>query len=578
MNIAKQSLTFIVNLLGFALCGTLVAAHAQATYSYTGQPYNPLTHVCNGTYLPCTQLRVTGTITLPAELPANFSGFVTPVSFAFSDGMITLSSATALDVSTFQISTDSGGNIVVWNVVLETLATTDACATFNTELIGTYGNVSSGLGGDYSCYSSNLDTPEQEYGAGGNAVLGAWLTSPVIRNLAEVSGAINQLFQTIRNDPANAGLSEHQIAELAFTAIVDARQGFYGAGNQFDFLQDLDISTLAAVDHFAQAYAVSTNNTFFENPATGFILGAVIDPVYNIGKEITQSFGVDFLDAGNGPQSPANFDFWALAGADAAISEMPPGAVPDAGTDAVPIDPVSTDPDSSVFVTPVQSSDPDTFDPPRARNYHLQVLYGAAIRSVMIPRAALTFDRPKLSYGGRTVLLDPGVAYTFPMPISDFTLLDVTGPANATFLTTLGFASNGIEVVAQTAVSQLAPHLESNFDSVALDSSGANYVISFKTTNTGSETAEGVTITRIEVNGTPTLTALPIPVGTLISRATISINASVPIRSIEKVDDARVKVTFQYSGGTASSEFLVLRSRKPWPFVSVLNDFGYLGH
>lgn len=385
------------------------------------------------------------------------------------------------------------------------------------------------------------------------------LTGIVVPELGAISDAINELFQTIRSDPGNAGLNEHQIAELAFTTIVDARNGFFGVDNQFSFLSGLDTTALAAVDHFSQSYSVSTNNTLLENIGTGFVLGAIVDPVYNIGKAITQSFGVELLPTGSGPQSPANFDFWALAGAEAAISEVPPGAVPEAGTDTVPLEPDSTDPNGSVFVVPVLTTNPVTLDPARARNYHFQVLYGAGVTNVLIPAAAETSEHPLLSYGDLTVPLPPGSVYTFPTPVQDFSLLNVSGPPKIPFLTTLSFAADGTEILAQTAVSGLAPHLVTAFDSAVVDSAGANCVVSFSVTNVGSETAEGVNISGIATsNGVETSTTLPVAVGNLISGANMNVSASLPLGSIGGDDDSILTVTFTTAGGTVSSRFKVL--------------------
>jgi RHS repeat-associated protein len=140
---------------------------------------------------------------------------------------------------------------------------------------------------------------------------------------------IAQVLTTVRSDPANAGLTEHQIAELAFSAIVDFRQtGFTGVDNQFAFLNNYQSTTLSNADHFLQSYANGTNNTTLENPLTAAILGAVIDPVYNVGKGLAQAVGYEFLPTGNTPQSPANFQFWALAGAWAATKVQFGGSVP----------------------------------------------------------------------------------------------------------------------------------------------------------------------------------------------------------------------------------------------------------
>jgi hypothetical protein len=145
--------------------------------------------------------------------------------------------------------------------------------------------------------------------------------------VSATNNVVNQVFDIVCSNPSNAGASENQIANQAFSALVDARNGFYGASNEFSFLATVDLPTIVNADHFAQAYAVSTGDTLLENQLAGFVFGGIVDPVYNAIKQITQDFGFDFLDTGTGPQAPADFSFWALDGAYAALAEEPPGQV-----------------------------------------------------------------------------------------------------------------------------------------------------------------------------------------------------------------------------------------------------------
>jgi hypothetical protein len=53
------------------ILATVAVARAQVTYSYIGNPYNPKTFMCKGTYIPCAQLSITGSFTVPEALAPN---------------------------------------------------------------------------------------------------------------------------------------------------------------------------------------------------------------------------------------------------------------------------------------------------------------------------------------------------------------------------------------------------------------------------------------------------------------------------------------------------------------------------
>jgi hypothetical protein len=104
------------------LGGLLVAggANASATYTYTGTTYDPTSFTnytsCSaptcGTFT--TAMRVTGTFTVSAPLPANQS--LTDisaqlVSWSFNNGIGIVSSSGTAFIDTFQVATDSSGNI-----------------------------------------------------------------------------------------------------------------------------------------------------------------------------------------------------------------------------------------------------------------------------------------------------------------------------------------------------------------------------------------------------------------------------------------------------------------------------------
>jgi hypothetical protein len=277
---------------------------------------------------------------------------------------------------------------------------------------------------------------------------------------------INQVFSAIRSDPQNSALNENQIAEKAWTAIVDARNGSFGANNEFAFLQNVDLTTISNADHFAQAYYVSTGNTVVNNPISGVILGAIIDPVYNLGKAITQSTGYDFFATGSGPQSPANFDFWALAGADAALDESAPGNTP---TDIAPI--LESD-GTSVYVTDPAESVQVPLDPLLAYGFSYEVLGGGNVTSFEIPSSAVPgVTSYSLVYGTTATTVPVDSVYTFSPPVTRFTVEGLTpsgqaqiarrrdlrthGAATANeFKSVLTFSPSGIASISQTACNQ----------------------------------------------------------------------------------------------------------------------------
>jgi hypothetical protein len=99
----------------------------QTTYSFTGVPFTTfaLGNTCPPT---CT---ITGSFTVSQPLPPNInlpvatidgSGTFTPESFAFTNGVETITNATAKD-SGFAVNTDANGNIVQWNFYAENSAT-----------------------------------------------------------------------------------------------------------------------------------------------------------------------------------------------------------------------------------------------------------------------------------------------------------------------------------------------------------------------------------------------------------------------------------------------------------------------
>jgi hypothetical protein len=152
-------------------------ARAQVTYTYTGIAFNPTTHECNGTYLPCTQLHVFGSITVPTVFAPNLNGYIfTPTAFTFLDGsgVLSLGSGSALTSSIFQVWTNASGQIIYWGIGLKVAGPTSCIE----EQLGTYSKPT-GESGDYSGYCFNQNMPNQAFGSGGNSgTPGSWSPPP----------------------------------------------------------------------------------------------------------------------------------------------------------------------------------------------------------------------------------------------------------------------------------------------------------------------------------------------------------------------------------------------------------------
>lgn len=101
-----------------ALIVAIPASADTATYTYTGLPF---TSLAGFTCPPACN--ITGTFTLGSPLaPNSTEASVTPVSFNFTDGMTTYSDAnvTGSDILSFNVGTDSNGNVNSWSIILTT--------------------------------------------------------------------------------------------------------------------------------------------------------------------------------------------------------------------------------------------------------------------------------------------------------------------------------------------------------------------------------------------------------------------------------------------------------------------------
>jgi PEP-CTERM motif len=158
-----------------ALLVLLVAAPSRAdtVYTYTGADF---TTFDNPSMLPTGVVSLDGSVTLTTSLGDNFSGFVTPEAFSFSDGPTTITQLNeASQYDSFYFVTNSSGAIVGWDV--ELCAVGPACLTpvvyfetVNLTSMGTddYGFYSNGSGdwglavnsGTPGAWTGPITTPE----------------------------------------------------------------------------------------------------------------------------------------------------------------------------------------------------------------------------------------------------------------------------------------------------------------------------------------------------------------------------------------------------------------------------------
>jgi len=109
-------------LLVAALLGCCELGRATVIYSYSGKNFQTISdsQALPGSY--ATSMRVTGSFTVDAPLPANAAFgtlFVSPLSFSFSDGRDTFIDSTTPFLQSFIFSTGSAGEITAWQITLQ---------------------------------------------------------------------------------------------------------------------------------------------------------------------------------------------------------------------------------------------------------------------------------------------------------------------------------------------------------------------------------------------------------------------------------------------------------------------------
>lgn len=230
------------------------------------------------------------------------------------------------------------------------------------------------------------------------------------------------------------------------------------------------MATAANLDDFAFAYATETGNTLVDK-ISGALIGGLLDPAYNTLKYIWQAtpyMGTHyrFVPAGPGPQAPADFSLWGLAGAYAALQKCPPGdascTIQGIGNvqvplrllplNAPPMQPVKSDANSSVFVIVPRPNTPVPVDSQvqfHRTSYSYSVMTGPLFTKIMVPSSSVPGLRSlTLDYAGKKVTISPGQTYTFESPVSLFTL-EVLNTAKVPFVTDISFADSALAIFAQ---------------------------------------------------------------------------------------------------------------------------------
>jgi len=120
--------------LALAVCFLIVCARPAfanpVTYTYTGNPFTSF----SGLTCP-TVCGLSGSFTVSSALGDNFNGIVTPTSFSFTDGSLTISSADVGVTFGFDVITNGSGVITEWNIVVAlpflTANSDDTLSTYN---------------------------------------------------------------------------------------------------------------------------------------------------------------------------------------------------------------------------------------------------------------------------------------------------------------------------------------------------------------------------------------------------------------------------------------------------------------
>jgi hypothetical protein len=141
-------------LLGCALFSIVgvQTANADTTYVYTGNPFDEFSGA-DSCSMGAGECSLSGSFTVAAPLGDNLAfGSITPISFSFTDGVNTITSADTLTLDILEIETNASGQIVGWyfhfnvnvpgNSTFELTSDTDPPLSTEGDLSGVESNVS----------------------------------------------------------------------------------------------------------------------------------------------------------------------------------------------------------------------------------------------------------------------------------------------------------------------------------------------------------------------------------------------------------------------------------------------------
>jgi hypothetical protein len=140
---------------------------ADTTYTYTGADFT----TASGIY--STSDFISGWFTVDAPMAANFAGTITPTSFAFTDGVQTITNVNADTANNkFGFAFDASGNMVNWSVQIDINMTQYGSGQYDTIAM----NGGSSVVWDWAIVSQG-GQPIGHYGEAQNSVSGRWTES-----------------------------------------------------------------------------------------------------------------------------------------------------------------------------------------------------------------------------------------------------------------------------------------------------------------------------------------------------------------------------------------------------------------
>ena len=210
-------------IVGMSVAGVVMADPAVAiTYQYDGSEF---TNFSGPTNIYDGSMSISGWFTLAAPLGSNVSVVYqpsAPVSFSFSDGVNTITSANSTDYG-IRIETDGSGNISLWRVDLQKYIVGNPLLPNNVTIIACNTGQpicgTNGAGGDWVDTSASADG-SLGGGSASNETLGTWSIAPAAPEItsngggdtaavdvAENTTAVTDVQSTDESDSEGSGLT-----------------------------------------------------------------------------------------------------------------------------------------------------------------------------------------------------------------------------------------------------------------------------------------------------------------------------------------------------------------------------------